>query len=74
MKPKRKIRTLELIKDFRSGLTDPELMHKHSLTKDELKEVFKRLVRRGYLTQDEFSLRPLEIDDTVMIDIDKLDL
>ena len=77
MRPKRKqrrLRTLEFIKDFRSGLTDPELMERHKLTQLELKDIFKKLVARGYLKPDEFGLRPIGIDDTVMIDIEKLDL
>ena len=71
---RRRLQTLEFIKDFRAGLTDPELMERHKLTQLELKDIFKKLVSRGYLKPDEFGLRPIGIDDTVMIDINKLDL
>ncbi len=72
MRPERKLRTLEFLKDFRAGLTDSEIMERHKLSAQQLKKVYKTMVERGYLKPEEFGFRPIGIDDTVMIDMSKL--
>jgi len=54
---KKKVRAKDLIEDLRSGLTDSEIQEKHGLTKQQMQNVFSRLLQMGALTQFDLEQR-----------------
>jgi hypothetical protein len=65
MSPKRTIRAVEIVKDIRAGLTDPELMEKHQLSPDGLQKVFRKLLEAEAIGPDEIYGRPPSTDEVV---------
>lgn len=51
--PKKKIKVKELVADIRSGLDDPRLMFKYSLSESELQKVFQKLLEADFITNVE---------------------
>jgi hypothetical protein len=46
----RKIKAKEFIGDLRSGMDDPSLMEKYSLTPEGLQKVFEKLIEADFIT------------------------
>jgi len=65
MEPKRKIKAKEIVNDIRQGMSDSQLMEKHSLSSKGLQSVFGKLVEAQAITpQDLFNRTPGVSDDT----------
>ncbi len=64
---KRKITAREVLRDIRSGLSDPDLMEKYTLSAQGLQSVFNKLVTARVITQ-------AELDDRVPITERTVDL
>jgi hypothetical protein len=64
---KRKITAKDMLRDIRSGLSDQDLMEKHTLSAQGLQSVFHKLVTAGVVTQ-------AELDDRVPITERTVDL
>lgn len=71
---KREIHAKEIMKDLKLGATDDELMDKYRLTTKGLKSLFTKLLKAKLISKEEFDWRPTFWDDTVTINLDKLDL
>lgn len=65
MSSKRTIRAADMVKDIRSGLTDPELMDKHQLSSEGLRNVFRKLLEAEAISPDEIYGRPPSADEIV---------
>jgi hypothetical protein len=70
MATKRTINANEIVKDIRSHMTDSQLMAKYSLTPRALERVMRKLLEVKLITQFEFDCRPVEYDDTVLLDFE----
>ena len=44
MEPKRKIKAKDIVSDIRQGMSDSQLMEKHTLSSKGLQSVFRKLV------------------------------
>ncbi len=71
---KREIHAKEIMNDIKLGATDDELMEKYRLTAKGLKSLFTKLLKAKLISKDQFDWRPTFWDDTVTINLDKLDL
>jgi uncharacterized protein (DUF433 family) len=63
----RQIKTTEIVKDLRSGMTDFGLMEKYNVSSEGLQKAFQSLVEAGALRREEISGRPAQ-DDSVFIE------
>jgi hypothetical protein len=70
MATKRTINADEIVKDIRSQMTDLQLMSKYMLSERGLASVMEKLLEAKLITQFEFDYRPLEYDDTVLLDFE----
>jgi hypothetical protein len=73
MATKRTINANEIVKDIRSQMTDLQLMSKYMLSERGLESVMNKLLEAKLITRFEFDCRPLEYDDTVLLDFELLD-
>ena len=65
MEPKRKIKAKEIVNDIREGMSDSQLMEKHSVSSKGLQSVFRKLVEAKAITPREvFNRAPNVGDDT----------
>ena len=65
MEPKRKIKAKEIVNDIREGMSDPQLMEKHSLSSKGLQCIFKKLSEAKAISPCElFNRAPSVGDDT----------
>ncbi|MEW6349191.1 MAG: hypothetical protein AB1646_09020 [Thermodesulfobacteriota bacterium] len=62
------VRARDLVHDIKSGVADFDLMEKYDLSLLGLKSVFKKLVTRGFITQEEIDGRRTPGKDTVDLD------
>ena len=69
MATKRTINANEIVKDIRSRMTDLQLMKKYTLSARGLESVMKKLLEAKLITKAEFNWRPVEYDDTVILDL-----
>ena len=60
MEPKRKIKAKEIVNDIREGMSDSQLMEKHSLSSKGLQSVFRKLVDAKAITPREVFNRALQ--------------
>jgi hypothetical protein len=70
MATKRTINANEIVKDIRSQMTDLQLMSKYVLSERGLASVMKKLLEAKLITQFEYDWRPVEYDDTVILDFE----
>ena len=70
MATKRTINANEIAKDIRSHMTDNQLMAKYSLSARGLERVLRKLLEVKLITQFEFDCRPVEYEDTVLLDVE----
>ena len=54
---KKKIDVKRVLASIREGLNDTELTEKYGLTSEELKKLFRMLVKRGNITQEDIDKR-----------------
>jgi hypothetical protein len=73
MASRRVIVAAEVVKDIRSRMTDLELMEKYKLSRRGLESLLKKLLAVELITPEEFGWRPVEYDDTVVLDLDYRD-
>jgi hypothetical protein len=59
MPPRKKIRLSLIVNDIWSGMTNGELMERHSLSQRELDQVLKHLVDSGALSPEQICDRPM---------------
>ncbi len=64
----RQIRTIGIVKDIRSGMTDFELMGKYNVSSEGLQKAFQSLVKMGSLRPEEISGRSPAQHDSVFIE------
>jgi uncharacterized protein (DUF433 family) len=64
----RQIRTTEIVKDIRSGMTDFGLMEKYNISTEGLQKAFQSLVEVGALRPEEISGRSPAQHDSVFIE------
>lgn len=57
----RRINAGEFVEDFRSGLTDLDLMLKYELDEDDLRVLFKKLLAANKLSKDDLQERPATV-------------
>ncbi|MFH1115073.1 MAG: hypothetical protein V1792_14275 [Pseudomonadota bacterium] len=57
----RRINAGEFVEDFRSGLTDLDLMLKYELDEDDLRVLFKKLLAANMLSKDDLQERPATV-------------
>ncbi len=63
--PKRKIKAKPFVSDLRNGMGDRELMEKYSLSENQLRKVFQKLVDHGALDEMELFMRTSLSDNTL---------
>lgn len=68
MKPTRKIKAGEIVRDIRGGMSDDELMIKYRVSAKGLESAFKKLVDAKALSLGDLYNRNPSRDDTVSID------
>jgi hypothetical protein len=68
----RTISAQDFVKDLRSRMTDAQLMDKYRLSAVGLERVLKKLFDAKLITQSELDWRPVDYEDTVILDLDFL--
>ncbi len=63
--PKRKIKAKLFVKDLRDGMGDRELMEKYSLSADQLRVIFRKLVDAGAINEMELYMRSSLTDSAI---------
>lgn len=66
----KKISAGDFVKDLRLQMTDAELMDKYRLSAKGLKSVLDKLLEAKLITQAEHDWRPVDYEDTVVLDLD----
>ena len=66
----RTISARDFVKDLRSKMTDAQLMDKYRLSAVGLERVLKKLFEAKLITQSERDWRPVDYEDTVILDLD----
>ncbi|HMK34379.1 MAG TPA: hypothetical protein VK463_04875 [Desulfomonilaceae bacterium] len=67
MVAKRKIKAADMVKDIRAGLTDPEIMEKHTLSPKGLQSVLRKLLEAEFVSPDEIYGRSPSTEEIVDI-------
>ena len=62
---KRTIKSADIIRDLRSGMTIPQLMEKYKISLKALRFVFQRLLNAGAMTKEELDTQKALYRDTV---------
>jgi uncharacterized protein (DUF433 family) len=56
-----KIKSRDLVEDLGSGLSDAEIMTKHSLSLEQMKQLIEQLVSKGFVPQNELNSREMHV-------------
>ncbi len=74
MAERKTISAREVIADIRVGMTDDQLMRKHSLSAKGLQSLTRKLIEAGLISRAELDRRTTEFEETIDLDTDAVTL